>query len=217
MAVQDGAMYTFVFSSEKLRGTYNSWNQPTRKQLASTRGQFDLRMLNKGLSDYTVTGYGEHEIHKLMKSCGLDQHTRGHFLQVPTAGDAVWVKLNHDVLFRNGKLKLVASFKDLDVEPIREAAALFTETAKTLAEAEKESTSTKWSLTKLRDVSTYIGSQQKTFTQDLVEKLTAAMAQAEQEFKKNTVRIQVLTEARDFQRNKVLEALKQYSLTSFGS
>lgn len=209
-------MYTFVFSHDKHRRTYNSWNKPTSKQLAGTRGTFDLRMLRKGLSDFTVTGCGQHPIQLALAKFGLSEYTNGHVLEVPTHGDAVWIKLNHDVLSHGGCLKLEWSFKGLKAEDLLAAGTLYPEAANTLDGAIKETTAMNWLVRQAEETCRKVGTNPRYFSEETYKTAQALHAQMSSEHKKNVLRVQVLTEARDYQRNQVLEVLKSKGLTSYG-
>lgn len=208
-------MYAFVFSNDRHQKTYTSWNRPTAKQMANHRGQFDRIVLNRALSDYTITGYGVHPVYEALKQYALESHFSGHVLEVPTHGDAVWIKLNHDVMGRNTGLKLIGSYKDIVVDELHEAGKLYQSANADLEKAIKTSGNMNWTLRGAQDLGRKIQGQLEDFSMESLNQCQALVAQMELEYKKKNQQNQILKDALEFQRNKVLTVLKNKSLTSF--
>ena len=111
-------MHYFVFQHPKhVRSRYQ---YSTRIKLNSFRGNFDLERIRIALKmRYEITGFGDHEIYRLLDSVDRSHHLKGHILEVEDVKDAMWIKLNYDMIGKQGT-KLLGTYRNLNKEFIRE-------------------------------------------------------------------------------------------------
>lgn len=115
-------MYLFLFRAPKHGSSYNYY----RYKKSNTRGEFDLRALRKATKGTVkIWGYGTHPAHLLLQDHGMGHLLNGHLLEVDDPKAAVWIKLNYDLLGKNG-VKYVGGIKDLDIEIMRNLSKLIT-------------------------------------------------------------------------------------------
>lgn len=120
-------MYHFIFQNSKHRESTGWRNRYTPIQMATNAGEIDRRLLNKSLKEYTITGCGQHEIQAALAGVGIRDLFHGHVLTVETKKQAMWVKLNFDVVTRKGGLRFTELYLDLTPELIRTESARWRE------------------------------------------------------------------------------------------
>jgi len=94
-------MYFFMFSDYNL----------------TTYGALNKTAIDKGLSNYKIFNYGQHDFHEILKICNLSSECVGHILQVESETDAVWIKLNYENLLNpNKRTKFIGLYGPINIE-----------------------------------------------------------------------------------------------------
>jgi len=122
-------MFHLVFQNHKHRSNPYYLNRNTNR--ASTHNQFELDTIRASLkSRWEVTGFGKTDfqtkiwdIESIVDSMNSNPHKyireyfHGHIITVDSSADAIWFRLNHENVSKNGN-KLVEVYADIDVEYI---------------------------------------------------------------------------------------------------
>lgn len=205
-------MFLFVFQNNMHRKRWGG----TDIQMAENRGQFDRRLLNKSLKDYQLVGFGTHALHQIVKDCGAqDNILRGHFLIVETRKQAMWVKLNHDVLAKND-LRLIETYEGLTGEAIRRAFKQHREAKGAYQSAAAEANSSRMHSRRLNEAARFI-STNTLFSAEVRENLSRATVQLNKEDEVFAQQAKALAEAMQEAFNNALEVVRSYKIGGTGA
>lgn len=205
-------MFLFVFQNDLHRKRWGG----TANQMAENRGQFDRRLLNKSLKEYTLVGFGEHALHQIVKDNQAEDHLlKGHFLLVETRKQAMWVKLNHDVLAKRD-LRLVETYEGLTGDAIRAAFKPYREAKGAYQTAAANANSSRMHARRLSEATRYLG-QLTLFTPESRENLMKATAQINQEDAYFAQRSRELMTAQQEAFGQALEVVRKFQIGSAGA
>jgi len=130
-------MYHLVFHyPDKHLAPRSYYGARRRIDRASTHNQLELDTIRGSIkSRWTVTGFGntafqksiwdvESRINLAPPNGYLYTHMCGHIITVETPADAMWFRLNHENVSKNG-CRLIEMYRDLDVKEIERLYAEF--------------------------------------------------------------------------------------------
>lgn len=103
-------MYLFLYKALKHRTYYSRLKQ------SNVKGELDLRKLrNATRGDVKVWGCGTHPVQHVLAKANLLNYFKGHILATEDPSVAMWIKLNYDMLGKNGT-HYTNSYRNIDVE-----------------------------------------------------------------------------------------------------
>ena len=124
-------MYHMIFHSSKHKKTNSYWGRSSRSiNRSSTHNQFELDTIRGSMkSRWELHGAGELASQKAIwqveerqymeaPTGHLHKYMNGHIITVETATDAMWFRLNHENVSKNG-CKMIEMYRDLDEERIQ--------------------------------------------------------------------------------------------------
>lgn len=114
--------YLFVYQADKHKSLTGEKRYYGYEQMHTHYGVFDKASMWRAFRyEYTLHGYGENEMQKLLKRYGLVDRTKGftgHLIELPTAKLAIWLKLNYDNISKVERCEYVGCYKDVDASKV---------------------------------------------------------------------------------------------------
>ena len=114
--------YLFVYQSDKHLSLTGERSYYGGEQMHTHYGVFDKATMWRAFKrDYTVHGYGEHDMQRFLKHNDMVPKVPnfvGHLIELPSAKQAIWLKLNYDRISKVERCNYLACYKDLNPDDL---------------------------------------------------------------------------------------------------